>query len=110
MNPQYQRIREKIRELDAEIDKQEKRISTLRSERDRLKNGIEKWNLKSQEIPVSDHALVRYLERVHNIDVAALKKKLLTPSVEHAILLGAQRVRTSEYTVVIDKDKIGTVL
>lgn len=110
MNPHYQNVRKRLRALDEEIENNTKALSNLYSERDRLKNGIEKYNLQSQEIAVSDHALVRYLERVHNIDVAALKRKILTPERQKMIVMGAQRIKGADYTLVINDGRVGTVL
>lgn len=39
----------------------------------------------AKEPIVSEHALLRYLERVHNIDLEALKAMILTPQLSNAI-------------------------
>ena len=41
---------------------------------------------------VSDHALVRYMERHHGIDVQRMKDEMLTPEVRMSLRLGASRV------------------
>lgn len=40
-------------------------------------------------IDVSDHAVVRYLEREKGVDIKALKAEMLTPTVRTAIKAGA---------------------
>lgn len=110
MNPTYQLIRKELFLIDEELKQLEKQKSELYSRRDRLKNAIERWNLASQEIPVSDHAVVRYLERVHNIDIASIKELILKDNVKMEVLLGADRVRTDECTLVVAKSGVATVL
>ncbi|MGK6342807.1 hypothetical protein ACMGDK_11245 [Chryseobacterium sp. DT-3] len=41
------------------------------------------------KIDVADHAIVRHIERVHKIDIQALKKEIITPELkENALRLG----------------------
>lgn len=45
------------------------------------------YNENKDSIPISDHAIVRYLERVKGYDIEALKKEMLSnPNVNKAIL------------------------
>jgi len=49
---------------------------------------------------VSDHAVVRYLERVLGVDMAAIRSRIMTPLVESAIRSGVRRIRTADGVVV----------
>lgn len=42
---------------------------------------------------VSDHALVRWLERVDGVPIDALKRVMLSEAVLHGMAVGAKRVR-----------------
>jgi len=50
----------------------------------RLKEAIwlEDQRHKFQNITISDHAIVRWLERRHNVDMDEIKKEILTPQIE----------------------------
>ena len=59
---------------------------------------------------VSDHAVVRYLERVMGIDVESVRKRIMTPVIEAAIKAGVTRIRTAEGVVVSRQGVITTWL
>ena len=57
---------------------------------------------------VSDHALLRYIERVCGVDIDALKDELLTDAVVLAIKSGATGVKTPHGTMVIKGSTVVT--
>jgi len=59
---------------------------------------------------ITDHALLRYMERVHGIDVAALKADLLSDALVSAIKAGATAMQTPEGTFVINGASVTTFL
>lgn len=59
---------------------------------------------------ISDHALLRYIERVHGIDVDAMKAELLTPALVQAIKLGASGMKVADGTFVIKGSTVITFL
>lgn len=59
---------------------------------------------------ITDHALLRYMERVHGIDVAALKAELMTDALVGAIKAGATAMQTTEGTFVINGASVTTFL
>lgn len=83
-----QRLRAEIGQIDAEISRRETRDAIVPS--------------------ISDHALLRYIERVHGIDVDAMKAALLTETVVLAIKTGATAIKTSEGTFVIKGSTVVT--
>lgn len=58
---------------------------------------------------VSEHALLRFLERTGRIDVAAIKREMLTEKVVSALKVGATAVKIDGLTFVFDAGKIVTV-
>lgn len=81
---------EKIKELEKELSGLERRISdsieTVRamqeqSKKDSIRVAAIKNQLKSivpKELVVSDHAVLRYLERKFNISISDIKKEILS--------------------------------
>ncbi len=59
---------------------------------------------------VSDHALVRYLERVKGFDMAALRAEILTPGVVAAIEAGARTIKLGDVKFPVNDGVICTVL
>lgn len=59
---------------------------------------------------VSDHAVVRYLERVIGFDIDALRARIMTPTIERAIRSGVARVRIPEGVVVVREGMITSFL
>lgn len=57
---------------------------------------------------ISDHALLRYMERIHDIDVEAMKAELLTETMVLAIKAGAASVRSADGTWVIKGSTVVT--
>lgn len=42
---------------------------------------------------VSDHACLRYLERVYGLDIEALKEEMMSPAVDVAVEFGCDTVK-----------------
>lgn len=59
---------------------------------------------------ITDHALLRYMERVHGIDIAALKADLLNGPLVNAIRAGATAMKTPDGTFVINGSSVTTFL
>lgn len=56
----------------------ENELKLRRSERDLIKSKLRKVRTNIDEITVSDHAVVRYLERVTGLDIMTCKKEMLS--------------------------------
>lgn len=61
-----------------------------------------------REPKVSDHALLRYIERVKGVNLEDLKKEILTPEREEYIRMGAKTINCDGVDFVISQD--GTVV
>jgi hypothetical protein len=59
---------------------------------------------------VSDHAVLRYIERVMGVDVEQIRRGLLTPLVRQAMIAGAKQVTIEGVTFVIDNQTLVTVV
>ncbi len=56
---------------------------------------------------VSDHAVVRWLERVRGMDMAAVRREILTPERAHVIeTLSPVTVKTAEGIDLVVRDKV----
>lgn len=59
---------------------------------------------------VTDHAVLRYLERVMEVPVEQIRRQILTDGVVLAMALGAQSVRLKDHHVVIQGRVVVTIL
>lgn len=59
---------------------------------------------------VTDHALVRFIERQHGMDIEAMKKAIVSPSVRMAALMGEGTVISDKVYIVVKDHTIVTCL
>jgi hypothetical protein len=59
---------------------------------------------------VSDHAVVRYLQRVYELDFEALKREILTPEIAGQIAAGAITVTVRGFKAPVENGVIKTIL
>ena len=76
-----------------------------------LKNKIKILNI-NVPVRVSDHALVRYLERVEKIDMSVIEKEILTNEVLRLIdtLGGSGRYPNKNFKVVMNNYTVTTII
>lgn len=94
------------------------RLSGFNAEEQRLRttigqvtNELARREAMDAVVPtITDHALLRYMERVHGIDIAALKADLLNGPLVNAIKAGATAMKTQEGTFVINGSSVTTFL
>lgn len=67
---------------------------------------LERQKFKENTVPVvSSHALLRYVERILEIDIDLLRQTILSPENRAAIEAGATRITANGMTLVV-KDKV----
>lgn len=87
------------------LDKKKAKYSKLSSQIRSLKQ------TRSPDNPqVTDHAVLRYLERVKGFDIAAVRKEMLTPEVTSAIRVGAVSLKRDGVEYVLQDGMVITVL
>lgn len=89
--------RAKAREIDHDIREIEERIKVCKENKDK-------------NIILTDHALLRYIERKYNIDMDKMREEILQPNVIAAIKCGAKALETNGVKFVFDKRTIVTTL
>jgi len=106
-------IETKLAELKVTSGHLSRNITNEINEIRNLNNKIQE--LETGEVVVTDHAVLRYLERVHGIDVEAYRKNLV-PERVHAqmTMLGAGKFPVTQneeqYTLVVRDRKVITVI
>jgi hypothetical protein len=94
------------------------RLSGVEGEAQRLRTRLGQINAEIMRreamdamVPtISDHALLRYIERICGVDIEAMKAELLTNAVVMAIKAGASAVKSPVGTMVIKGNTVVTFL
>ena len=109
--PEVKRNLKKIKTLEEalakckqESSKLNRKIQTLLDE---IRNLQDRNNeLRNSTLTVTEHAVIRYLERVEGLDVQAIKNKLATEELQKQVsVLGG-----GEYPVNIDGNRVKVVV
>ena len=91
-----------VRDQLSQLDKESARLKAERKRLEELLDAI------TDGIEVSDHALVRYLERRLGHDFDAIRKEMITPGVRAAVNVGAEGVKAHGGTFKIKGRTITT--
>jgi len=90
--------------LDQKISGEQKDLGSIRSQ-------IEKLTRKKKAVVVSEHAILRYLERVKGVDIEAAKKEILPAAVAGvAAELGTGEFPVGTHSVKVKDSVVVTIL
>lgn len=89
---QIKSIQVLISKINFEIDNIKAQQTFLQSSMDKQLAQLKKYQeellslqMDSKEIIISEHAILRYLERVYKLDITKLYKEIVTPKVQEQI-------------------------
>ena len=85
-----------LKDINKKIEATEKEVERLNN----VYNGLTKYEY------LTDHALVRYLERSGAVDVKAIRKNLLNESVALGLINGANKVMIGNFEFIVKNGKI----
>ncbi len=116
---EYKRLQVLLEKLEGELGALKKQkisigqeIQDKNTQVTKVRNELKKLNKKSDNIIISEHAILRYLERVKKIDLELLCAEILTKEViENYQKLGDGKYPINdEYKVVIKDNVVLTVI
>lgn len=87
-----------LKQIDKKIDDATKEVERLNN----VYSGITKYDY------LTDHALVRYLERSGVIDVDTIKKNLMNDTLAAGLISGANKVMIGGFEFVVKNGKVVT--
>lgn len=96
--------------LERSIGEAETLIADFRSRLGEIRAELAKRLKPAPEPRMSDHALLRYIERILEIDVEALRQEVMSDSVKSALRMGASGVTVNGVKMVAKDGVIVTVL
>jgi hypothetical protein len=89
-------LQERLKACNAEVSELNQRISDL--------------SMNGRQPVVSEHAILRYLERVKGVDIAAIQAEILSADViEQIKVIGSGKFPQDGYHVVVRKGTVITV-
>lgn len=94
----------------AEVKDAQRRVSSARNLQNNLRQQIANLEAKSREPIVTEHALLRYIERVYKIDLNEIRDEILTDSVKGFIeQFGSGKIPTEHCRLVVKDRTVITV-
>lgn len=107
----YERVNKlgtRVALLKEEIATRQKEQASIERELEGLKEELTRLN---NEVPrVTDHALVRYMERAYGFDMGKLRDEILTRERIGAINAGASRIKVNGLTFRIANKAVVTIV
>lgn len=107
--------------IDLEVEKLESQLNDLRDNKRSIEKQIENLineiknkkqlneTIKNKNF-ITDHAIIRFLERKKYINIKQIKEEILTPGLVQAILYGAHSYKEDRYEYIIKQGKVITII
>lgn len=105
-------IKAMLKEKEAlvkEVEAIDKKMKKLREERSEYQKRIYRLEKFTTPVQITDHALVRYLERVTGIDLEMIREDILSGRKEFLMGRKGRVTLGNGYTVVIENNKVITI-
>lgn len=106
-----------VSELQAESDRiegaigeAERVLQDFRSMFGQIRSELQRRLKPAPEPRVTDHALLRYIERVMEVDVEQLRENILTDNIKNALKAGATGVKVDGICFIAKEGVLVTVL
>jgi len=100
-------LAEEAKILRGQIGANDKERAILVAEKKSIEDHIRESH---EQVIVSDHAVVRYLERKYGFDVDEVRREILTPQVKNAVNVGAAGIKVHGGTFKIAGRTITTFI
>jgi len=96
----------KISNFESQIQEVRKSLKEERKRNDSLKKEIEKLKHTSKELIISEHATLRYIERVLGIDISEIHKKMLPEYLGAAKIINNGKYGIGDNHRIVVKDNV----
>jgi hypothetical protein len=74
---ELKRLQTRLAKIDAELESARREVSRLDKERVEAIRAVRRFEERQKELVVSEHAMLRYLERVRGVDLEEVKRAIL---------------------------------
>jgi len=111
LQSQDKKIEAEEEALKAEVAAKQRELSLKRAERERLKEKMVGLD-GNGKIKVSEHALVRYFERVKGYNLAEIEKEIVSEEILRMVetLGGTGKYPNKDYSVVMKNFTVTTII
>jgi hypothetical protein len=103
-------IHGRISEHQREMTALQGEVAQMEAKRRSLLAEVERRSRPTEDVRITDHALLRYVERVYKIDVDALRRQILTDGVTKGIEHGASTITVNGIQFRVKDRSIVTVI
>ena len=102
-------------ELDGAKQEREQvgqKVTSINNRLQSLQSQVDRLTRKKKNVVVSEHAILRYLERVHGVDIEALKQEIMPDSIKDSIeTVGSGRYPVNgTHTLLVKQFVVSTIL
>jgi len=110
LKSQLKKVEGEIEAINVNIKNKQKEINQKSNITRSLNDKIKNLNI-SEELDVSDHAIVRYLERVKGVNIDEIKKEILNDNIVRLIetLGGSGKYPNDNFTIVMKDNMVITI-
>ena len=107
---EHDQINADFNDHTVEIAKLRRSMDDTKLRLDALKSEIGRRTAPVVEPKVSEHAMLRYISRVHGIDLKELESHILTEGLKNAMKLGASTYKVDGYRYSIKNNVVTTIM
>jgi chromosome segregation ATPase len=109
-------LQSRLHEAEAETDCLQSEFKNARSKLDKnlhliksLKTEISEIREKNKNVIVSEHAILRYLERIKGMNIEEIKKEMLDGKESQIKFAGSGKIGINGYTIVFKNNVVVSV-
>lgn len=111
LQSQIAQLQKKLDSLKQSRGNLDNEISTTVSKLQRVEQDLKRISHESKEPVVSEHAIIRYLERVKKIDIEQIKREILTDDIKKYIeKLNSGKFPEKNFMAVVRKKIVITII
>ena len=81
-------LKKQIKSLEKELEEKSEQVKDAQRQLSNIQHELKELRLKANppEVKVTDHAVVRFLQYVHGVDIEAIRNEILTDYLKNMIL------------------------
>lgn len=108
LSSKIERCNENVGRLSAEMSAMQVEVQKLVSRASAIDTELERRTRPAPEVRLSEHALLRFIERICDIDVEEIRARILSPAVVAAVQAGASAVTIENVKFIVKGNTIIT--
>jgi len=105
-----QKLELELQGLKLEQSEFSKKINILKEKIDESNHRIEVLKRNTKELIVSEHAILRYLERIYHLDMEKIKQEIVPKDIDNVLHLGNATITFETHKIKVIDNIVITIL